>query len=72
MQALVGELVAFNEIVETLRVSRRTARAYINRSDFPAPVDELAVGRIWRRNDVEAWAAAKLPLPLGRPRKPHG
>lgn len=64
------ELASVYEIAEMLGVSKRTAARYVDRPDFPPPFDTLAVGRIWRRKDVERWAKATLPLKrTGRPRK---
>jgi predicted DNA-binding transcriptional regulator AlpA len=67
------ELASISEIAELLGVTERTAQRYAQRSDFPAPVDTIAGGRIrvWRRRDVERWAKKTLPLPRpGRPPKP--
>lgn len=62
-------LAGFAEVMAILAVSKRTARKYVERSDFPAPVDRLATGRVWRRADVERWGRENLPLRTGRPRK---
>jgi prophage regulatory protein len=45
------------EIAELLGVSRQRVDAIV-RSDpeFPAPVAQLAAGRIWLKADVEYWA----------------
>jgi hypothetical protein len=59
------DLAAVAEIAQMLEVPVRTAKRWVNRSDFPPPVDELSVGRIWRRADVEKWAKATLPLKRG-------
>jgi hypothetical protein len=32
---------------------------YVRRGSFPEPFAHLASGRIWRREDVEAFAASK-------------
>jgi predicted DNA-binding transcriptional regulator AlpA len=66
------ELASIAEVAELLGVTVRTAQRYVEREDFPAPLDTVAGGRlrIWRRIDVEHWAARTLPLPrTGRPRK---
>jgi prophage regulatory protein len=63
------ELAGIAEIATMLRVTKNTAMKYASRHDFPAPLDRLASGPVWRRNDVEAWAKEHLPLPTGRPRK---
>lgn len=65
------ELAGIAEIADLLAVTKNTALKYSRRLDFPEPLDRLASGPIWRRADVEAWAAANLPLRPGRPpRKP--
>jgi hypothetical protein len=52
-----------------VQVAKVTAKRYAARDDFPEPVAVLAGGRVWRREDVLAWAERTLPLPPGRPRK---
>jgi hypothetical protein len=64
------ELAGLAEVADMFRVTKRTATNYTRRSDFPAPLDRLAAGPVWRRSDVEAWGKAHLPLPRsGRPPK---
>jgi prophage regulatory protein len=60
-----SELASVAEIAELLGVPKRTAARYVNRDDFPAPVDVLEVGRIWRRDDVADWGQRMLPLKPG-------
>jgi predicted DNA-binding transcriptional regulator AlpA len=61
------ELVGFAEVVALLGVAERTAARYVQRSDFPEPLARLAAGPVWRRSDVEFWAAETLPIRRGRP-----
>jgi hypothetical protein len=63
------ELVGFAELLTLLKVSRRTAAKYAKRPDFPEPLDRLASGPVWRRDDVEKWGKETLPLATGRPRR---
>jgi prophage regulatory protein len=64
------DLAGVAEIALMLDVSRATAARYVQRDDFPAPIGELARGRVWRRADVERWGKKHLPLPrTGRPPK---
>lgn len=63
------ELASLAEIMEVLKVSKRTAQKYARRADFPEPLDRLASGRVWRRDEVEAWGRENLPLRTGRPPK---
>lgn len=56
---LVPELVAVAEIAQMLGVSKQRVYQLLDEDDtFPAPADQLTVGRIWRRADVEKWARA--------------
>jgi prophage regulatory protein len=64
------DLAGVVEIAELLGVTDRTAARYTQRGDFPAPIGQLARGRVWRRVDVERWGRKHLPLPrTGRPPK---
>ena len=64
------DLAGLSEIAELLGVHKRTVQRYIDRDDFPQPLGRLAGGRVWRRDDIEAWGRTNLPLPRpGRPRK---
>jgi prophage regulatory protein len=63
------ELASLSEIAQLLGVPKRTAARYVDRPDFPEPIDVLAVGRVWRRADVTRWGKKHLPLRPGRPRK---
>jgi predicted DNA-binding transcriptional regulator AlpA len=66
------ELASIAEVAQLLSVTERTAQRYVERADFPAPVDTIAGGRIrvWRVGDVQAWGRERLPLRTGRPPKP--
>lgn len=68
VEIMTSHLVGLTEIAAMLGVSRQRAsqivRAY---DDFPAPVAELASGRIWETAAVEAWAEAHPVRPPGRP-----
>lgn len=63
------DLVGVAEIAELLAVARNSAWRYTRRPDFPEPIARPASGPIWRRVDIEAWAAENLPLKRGRPRR---
>jgi prophage regulatory protein len=56
-----GRLVALREIAERLGVSPSRARQLADRWDFPAPYDELHMGRVWLTTDVEAWIREHRP-----------
>lgn len=47
------------EIEDALAVSRQRVQQLVKQSDFPHPVARLAMGSVWDRADVEAWAARR-------------
>lgn len=49
------------EIERRLGVSRQRVQQLTARSDWPAPYDELAMGKVWRIEDVEAWIRDNRP-----------
>jgi len=58
MLTAVHHLVGSAEIAAVLGVSRQRVQQLISRPDFPKPDAVLAMGKIWRKADVEAWAKA--------------
>jgi prophage regulatory protein len=63
-------LIGFKELPAVLGIGRSTAARYVKRADFPEPVERLASGPVWRREDVEAWGRDRRPNPKGgRPPK---
>jgi hypothetical protein len=62
------DLLGGAEVAARLGVSTARARELSGRPDFPAPVAELAAGKVWRAEDVDAYATARDRSP-GRPRK---
>jgi len=52
-------LVGVAEAAAVLGWDRRRIFTYLGRGSFPAPVAELASGRVWRREDVEAFARTR-------------
>lgn len=48
-----------DEIRERLGVSRQRAYILMGRKDFPDPWRELAMGKVWRSTEVEAYAVAR-------------
>jgi prophage regulatory protein len=51
-------LVGAAEIAAMLGVSRQRVQQLISRPDFPKPDAVLAMGKVWRTEDVQAWAKA--------------
>ena len=52
------ELAGVAEAAAILGWDKRRVATYVRRGSFPEPVASLAGGRVWRRADVEAFAAA--------------
>lgn len=50
------ELVGVSEAAAILGWDRRRVVTYVDRGAFPVPLARLASGRVWRRDDVEAFA----------------
>jgi hypothetical protein len=50
-QALMGSA----EIAELLEVSRQRVQQLIGKPGFPAPVADLAMGKVWATTAVRAW-----------------
>ena len=42
-------------------ISRRRVYQLTQRPDWPAPYDELVQGKVWRREDIEAWIHKHRP-----------
>lgn len=57
----VRHLMGAAEIAARLGVSRQRVQQLINRSDWPEPYDELAMGKVWLIAAVEAWIAEHRP-----------
>ena len=52
-------LVGVSEAAEILGWDRRRVITYVDRGSFPEPIAALAGGRVWRREDIEAYAAGR-------------
>jgi hypothetical protein len=52
---VIPDLVGVAEASEILGWDRRRVSTYVSRGAFPEPVASLASGRVWRREDVEAF-----------------
>lgn len=55
---VTSALVGVSEAAAILGWDRRRVATYVDRGSFPAPVAHLASGRVWRRDEVEAFARA--------------
>jgi predicted DNA-binding transcriptional regulator AlpA len=56
---LTDEVMAAAEIANYLGVTRQRVAVLVDRDDFPEPIAQLSVGRIWRASDVREWAARR-------------
>jgi hypothetical protein len=64
---VVPDLVGVAEAADIMGWDKRRVITYIDRGHFPEPVAALAGGRIWLREDVEAYAADwRTRHPTGR------
>jgi len=57
------DLVSRVEIAELLGISRQRVQQLTDRPDFPPPVADLAIGKVWARSAVEQWARRTGRLP---------
>jgi hypothetical protein len=53
---VVPAVVGVAEAAEIMGWDKRRVITYIDRGSFPEPITSLASGRIWLREDVEAYA----------------
>jgi hypothetical protein len=54
---VIPSLVGVAEAAEIMAWDKRRVITYIDRGHFPEPIAALAGGRVWLREDVEAYAA---------------
>jgi predicted DNA-binding transcriptional regulator AlpA len=59
MLAIVESLVGSYELTQLLGVKRARVFQISNTPDFPQPAAVLAMGSIWRLNDIKEWAQRK-------------
>lgn len=56
-EAGVGQpLVGTAEIADLLQVSRQRVYQLSQHPDWPQPIARLAMGAVWRREDIRTWA----------------
>jgi hypothetical protein len=63
------QLVGVSEAAEILGWDRRRVATYVSRGAFPEPAAALASGRVWRREDIEAFGADRARRPGRRIRR---
>jgi prophage regulatory protein len=60
--------VSVGEIAQMLGVTRQRVNQLMHEhEDFPTPIAELGIGRIWNRKDIELWARKLHRRPGRRP-----
>lgn len=67
---VVPDVVGVAEAAEIMGWDKRRVVTYIDRGSFPEPITALASGRIWLREDVQAYAdewRARRVSRAGRP-----
>lgn len=52
----MNHLVSRVEIAELLNVSQQRVHQLMQRPDFPEPAADLAIGKVWKRAAILAWA----------------
>ncbi|WP_307871973.1 helix-turn-helix transcriptional regulator, partial [Actinoplanes palleronii] len=55
IQEVSRHLMGAGEIARRLGLSRQRIQQLAERDDWPAPYDELAMGRVWLIADIEDW-----------------
>jgi prophage regulatory protein len=61
MVAVMHHLVGAAEIGKLLGVSRQRVQQIVSRPDFPKPEVDLAMGKVWKTEDVERWIQENRP-----------
>lgn len=54
------DVVGVSEAATILGWDRRRVATYVSRGAFPEPIAALASGRVWRREDIEAFGRERL------------
>jgi hypothetical protein len=57
---ITPDVVGVSEAATILGWDRRRVATYVSRGAFPEPIAALASGRVWRREDVEAFGRDRL------------
>jgi predicted DNA-binding transcriptional regulator AlpA len=56
MDEAPAPVMAVAEIARFLGVSSSRVRQLMSAADFPVPLAELSVGRVWATDDIRSWA----------------
>lgn len=66
------ELWGLQEMAGYYAIRRQLAAKWTTRSDFPAPLAELAQGRVWDAGEIKAWGDRHGRRQGGGPGAPKG
>ena len=64
---VIPRIAGVAEAAAILGWDKRRVMTYVRRGSFPEPFAHLASGRIWRREDLEAFASEKRAAKRRRP-----
>jgi len=66
-------LMGAREIEDRLDISRQRVQQLLARDDWPEPFETLAMGKVWRTEDIEEWIREHRPhlAPTGPPKDPQ-
>ena len=57
---ITPDVVGVSEAATILGWDRRRVATYVSRGAFPEPIAALASGRVWRREDIEAFGRDRV------------
>ena len=61
MRVELESLVGRREIAEMLGIEVDTVKRYRLQGEMPEPLAEISGTHLWRRSDIERWAAKRRP-----------
>lgn len=61
LTTMAKHLMGAREIEARFGVSRQRVQQLIARDDWPEPYDTLAMGKVWRIEDIEKWIGEHRP-----------
>lgn len=62
-----GSLMGSAEIGSLFGISRQRVQQLVAKPDFPKPLADLAMGKVWSADDVRAWGVRNGRLTFGHP-----
>lgn len=63
-------LAGTREVAEILRVSRQRVHQLLGSDGFPKPIDTIAAGAVWWKDEIERWAERNRPTAGAPPAVP--